>query len=118
MIALSVLLAATLAWRAPWGVLLPDSGVLKLDGAPLDSGDRAGRRHIGYVPEANDAMPHLSVAELLRDPMRTIRTFDVHSQRSTDPADPIRDLPLDPRAMPYARFGFRGRGGSRERRRG
>ncbi len=47
------------------GVLLPDSGVLKLDGAPLDSGDRAGRRHIGYVPEANDAMPHLSVAELL-----------------------------------------------------
>ncbi|HEX2574557.1 MAG TPA: ATP-binding cassette domain-containing protein, partial [Polyangia bacterium] len=47
------------------GVLEPDGGAVRLDGRRLDVGDRAGLRHLGYVPEAADPLPHLTVGELL-----------------------------------------------------
>lgn len=47
------------------GVLESDGGTVRLDGRRLDGGDRAGLRHLGYVPEAADPLPHLTVGELL-----------------------------------------------------
>jgi ABC-2 type transport system ATP-binding protein len=47
------------------GVLEPDGGKVRLDGRRLDVGERAGLRYLGYVPEAADPLPHLTVGELL-----------------------------------------------------
>jgi ABC-type multidrug transport system ATPase subunit len=46
------------------GVLAPASGDVLLDGASLLN-DPSLRRHVGYVPEGADPLPHLSVTELL-----------------------------------------------------
>ena len=47
------------------GVIAADEGALLFDGDPLDEDNRRARRHLGYVPESADPMPHLSVGELL-----------------------------------------------------
>jgi ABC-type multidrug transport system ATPase subunit len=46
------------------GVLAPDCGDVLIDGASLLRDPRL-RRHLGFVPEAADPLPHLAVAELL-----------------------------------------------------
>jgi ABC-2 type transport system ATP-binding protein len=46
------------------GVLAPDRGAILLDGASLRH-DYGLRRHLGFVPEAADPLPHLAVSELL-----------------------------------------------------
>jgi ABC-type multidrug transport system ATPase subunit len=48
------------------GVLLPDAGEVTLAGVSLLAADGAARRRLGYVPEHPDALPHLTVRELLR----------------------------------------------------
>ena len=48
------------------GVLAPDSGQVTLSGTSLLGPDGAARRLLGYVPEHPDALPHLTVRELLR----------------------------------------------------
>ncbi len=48
------------------GVLAADAGEVTLAGASLLAPDGAARRQLGYVPEHCDALPHLTVRELLR----------------------------------------------------
>jgi ABC-2 type transport system ATP-binding protein len=48
------------------GVLAADAGVATLDGASLFEANAALRGRVGYVPEHPDALPHLTVRELLR----------------------------------------------------
>jgi ABC-type multidrug transport system ATPase subunit len=46
--------------------MAPDRGWVALDGARLPPQGGASRRRLGYVPEATDLLPHLSVCELLQ----------------------------------------------------
>ena len=48
------------------GVLAPDAGEVTLAGQSMLAADGAVRRRLGYVPEHPDALPHLTVRELLR----------------------------------------------------
>jgi ABC-type multidrug transport system ATPase subunit len=51
--------------RVVAGVLAPDAGTVTLGGDQLLDGGGAARRRLGYVPEHPDALPHLTVRELL-----------------------------------------------------
>jgi ABC-type multidrug transport system ATPase subunit len=52
--------------RIAAGVLAPDAGEVTLAGDSLLAADGAVRRRLGYVPEHPDALPHLTVRELVR----------------------------------------------------
>jgi ABC-type multidrug transport system ATPase subunit len=47
------------------GLIEPNAGQVILLGKPITAGAVAGRRHLGYLPDAPDAFPDLAVAELL-----------------------------------------------------
>jgi ABC-type multidrug transport system ATPase subunit len=47
------------------GILVPDSGRISLGPHRLDGDGAAGRRHIGYVPDASEPLPELLVEEFL-----------------------------------------------------
>lgn len=47
------------------GILVPDAGRISLGPHRLDGDGAAGRRHIGYVPDASEPLPELLVEEFL-----------------------------------------------------
>jgi len=54
--------AKTTTMRIVLGVLAPDAGEVRWDGAPLDL---AARRRIGYMPEERGLYPKMQIAEQL-----------------------------------------------------
>jgi ABC-type multidrug transport system ATPase subunit len=47
------------------GLLEPDDGVVTLDGLSVHGASAAARRQIGYLPDATDIFPELTVRELI-----------------------------------------------------
>jgi ABC-2 type transport system ATP-binding protein len=45
--------------------LEPDTGIIRLDGVPLDEAGREAKRRIGYLPENNPLYPEMLVSEYL-----------------------------------------------------
>jgi ABC-2 type transport system ATP-binding protein len=62
--------------RIAAGLLEPDSGSVVLREERVSPGTVAGRRHLGFLPDAPDAFPDLSVRELvaLADALKSART--------------------------------------------
>jgi ABC-type multidrug transport system ATPase subunit len=64
------------------GLLEPDSGTVVLNGKPIFGASAEARRHVGYLPDATDIFPELSVCELIAlvEALKLVRSSD--DQRS------------------------------------
>jgi len=65
--------------RIVTGLIEADRGLITVRGFPVTAASGQGRRHLGYLPDATDVLPELSVGELIA----LVRTF----KRADGPTD-------------------------------
>lgn len=70
------------------GILQPDSGRISLGPHRLDGDGAAGRRHIGYVPDASEPLPELLVEEFLT----LVRSLKQVPSADSSPTDVLNRL--------------------------
>ena len=93
------------------GLLEPDDGLITLDGNSVFAADAVARRQIGYLPDATDIFPELTVGELIElvEALKQIRVTEAedHAWRARLGIDDLgnqrlRTLSLGQRKRVYA----------------
>jgi osmoprotectant transport system ATP-binding protein len=89
--------------RLVLGLVRPDEGAVLLRGAPLEPGDHAARRRLGYVVQGGGLFPHLTAADnaalvarwLGWEPARVAARLEALAALARLPADALRRLPRE-----------------------